>query len=535
MKKILIILFLISNLHPLYSQDTLNLMLRDKDISNFQRVKLYLNVLNNKGEAVQNIDSSRFAIRESVSNKKVIPNVRKFMNSDESISLCFVIDASNSMIGEPLNNIKDGLLKILPDLRPNDKMGISYFNDEFYKMTDFSSDKDILKNNINELHTGGSSSQIYPSIKSAYEWLDAQKTSKKILIILSDGEDNSDMKLEEILALLKDKPISVFSIGTIAESKASHNFLSNMENISKSSKDGFYYRIRTPDDMKTIIPEIYNKVKNEYIVTYYSYNPVSTQIKGGIEVTSGNKIFLREYEYKSPDTIKENAPALSFFETKEFLWGSIGTGIALLALGAFLFINIKKKKQFKFEMEEEQRLRQQEAEENKIRFEEFQREYEQMLNNLENQTSVSQKDKEKILMLERMMQETSQTAFGAPAKIDTRRRTMVLESKFDVPEMQMQSQGGGQAMLYIQNGNLAGRAVTIGNNLIVGRNEGDLVLKDDTVSRRHASITNNGGRFNVNDMGSTNGTFVNNKRISQALLSNGDEVRFGNIQAIFKI
>ncbi|MBX7044260.1 MAG: FHA domain-containing protein [Ignavibacteria bacterium] len=506
-------------------------MLRDKDISNFQKIKLYLNILNNKGEAVQNLDSSKFSIRENISGKKVSPNVKKFMDSEESISLCFLIDASNSMIGAPLNNIKEGLLKILPDLRPSDKMGIAYFNDEFKKMTDFSSDKDILKNNIGELKTGGSSSQIYPSIQQAIEWLTKQNTSRKILVVLSDGEDNSNMQIEEVFNIIKDKPISVFSVGTVAESNESKGFLRNMENIASKSKDGFYYRIYSPNDMKNIIPAVYERVKNEYILTYYSYCPVSTQIKAGIEVSHGNKIFLREFDYKSPDTIKENAPALSFFETKEFLWGSIGTGIVLLALGIFLVINVKKKKQFKLEKEEEQRLRMLEAEENRMRFEEFQREYDNLLDNLENQNSISQKDKEKIIMLEQMMQETSKTAFGAPAKIDTRRRTMVLEGKSEIPEIQ---NFAGQPSLYIQTGILAGKVVSVSNNFIIGRQEGDLVLKDDTVSRRHASIMNNGGNYLLQDLGSTNGTFVNNKRISQAALSNGDRIRFGNVEVIFK-
>lgn len=532
MKKILLLLFFFSNLSLCLAQDTINLMLRDKDISNFQKVKLYLNILNNKGEAVQNLDSSKFSIKENVSNKKVSPNVKKFMDSDESISLCFLIDASNSMIGAPLNNIKEGLLKILPDLRPNDKMGIAYFNDEFKKMTDFSSDKDILKNNIEALNTGGSSSQIYPSIKEAVDWLSKQNTSRKILIVLSDGEDNSNMQIEEVFNIIKDKPISVFSIGTIAESNESKGFLRNMENIANKSKDGFYYRIYSPNDMKNIIPAVYERVKNEYILTYYSYCPVSTQIKAGIEVSQGNKIFLREFDYKSPDIIKENAPALSFFETKEFLWGSIGTGIALIALGVFLVINIKKKKQFKLEKEEEQRLRMLEAEENKMRFDEFQREYDNLLDSLENQNSISQKDKEQIMMLEQMMQKTSETAFGTPAKIDTRRRTMVLEGKSGIPEIQNTT---GQPSLYVQSGNLSGRIYQVSNNFIIGRQEGDLALKDDTVSRRHASISNNGGSFFLQDLGSTNGTFVNNRRISQSPLANGDEIRFGNVQVIFKI
>jgi pSer/pThr/pTyr-binding forkhead associated (FHA) protein/CDP-diglyceride synthetase len=51
---------------------------------------------------------------------------------------------------------------------------------------------------------------------------------------------------------------------------------------------------------------------------------------------------------------------------------------------------------------------------------------------------------------------------------------------------------------------------------------------DNTVSREHARIANEGGRFVIYDMGSSNGTFVNNNRITQQPLSPGDLVQIGS-------
>ncbi len=333
-KLLIALLILISG--QAHSNDTLNLVIRDKDISNFQKVKLYLNVFKTTGEPITNLDSTMIFVEETNTGKILNPKVTKFYDSDEGIALCFVIDASKSMEGDPLNNIKEGLLKILPGLRQQDKIGISYFNDQFYRKTDFTSDKTVLKNNINELSTGGSSSQIYPSITEAVSWLMENKLSRKILILMSDGVDNSEMKREEIEALVSDKPISIFTVGTAAEDATSKSFLENLEVISSKSKDGFYYRIYSPEDMKRIIPAIYDRVKNEYILTYFSYAPVSTNISGSLNVTSGKSIVKKEFTYKSPDNLKENAPSLPFWEVKEYLYGAIGTGIIVIALAAFL-------------------------------------------------------------------------------------------------------------------------------------------------------------------------------------------------------
>ena len=514
------------------SQDTINLSIRDKDISSFQKIKLFLNVVNKKGESITNLDSSKIFIEEINTGKKVNPQVEKFVNSKESIALCFLIDASNSMSGEPLNNIKEGLLSILPGLRSQDKIGISYFNDEFYKKTDFTNDKEVLKNNVKDLSTGGSSSQIYPSTKQAIEWLSSNTSSRKILIILSDGDDNSDLRREEIEALVTDKSFSVFTIGTVAENAESKNMLINLEMISSKAKDGFYYRIYKPEDMKNIIPAIYDRVKNEYILTYFSYAPVSTDVKANVNIVSGKNIFQTDFSYKSPEKIIENAPSVSFWETKEFLYGSIAAGIALLTLAAFLISNIKKKKQFRLEKEEEQRLRQLESEENRNKFEQFQREYDELLDKLENQQGVSQLDKEKIMQLENIMNETSKTVFGEPVKIDTRRRTMILESKVNTPEVVSLNQN---PTIVIQSGPNKGQQFQINrDNLIIGRQEGDVIIKDDTISRRHAEIIKNKGKYFIRDNNSTNGTYINNNRVNQSPLSNGDIIRLGNIQMMFK-
>jgi len=83
-------------------------------------------------------------------------------------------------------------------------------------------------------------------------------------------------------------------------------------------------------------------------------------------------------------------------------------------------------------------------------------------------------------------------------------------------------------------GVLAGQQVPFGmNGLTVGREVGcDLVLPDSTVSRRHARVVMEGGTPVVYDEGSTNGTFVNEQRISRQLLKPGDSLRFGSVQFV---
>jgi hypothetical protein len=69
----------------------------------------------------------------------------------------------------------------------------------------------------------------------------------------------------------------------------------------------------------------------------------------------------------------------------------------------------------------------------------------------------------------------------------------------------------------------------------VGRGEeSEIVLVDPSVSRAHAIVEIDGAHPVVRDLGSTNGTFVNGRRVSVEALRDGDELLFGNTRMRFE-
>ncbi len=64
--------------------------------------------------------------------------------------------------------------------------------------------------------------------------------------------------------------------------------------------------------------------------------------------------------------------------------------------------------------------------------------------------------------------------------------------------------------------------------IVIGRSsELDMVLVEDMVSRKHAKISFSGGKITIEDLGSTNGTFVNGEKVKQAGLKEGDRILIG--------
>jgi pSer/pThr/pTyr-binding forkhead associated (FHA) protein len=91
------------------------------------------------------------------------------------------------------------------------------------------------------------------------------------------------------------------------------------------------------------------------------------------------------------------------------------------------------------------------------------------------------------------------------------------------------------AMLVVQRGPKRGSRIALDDDIItVGRHpESDIFLDDVTVSRRHAELRKVGPGFEVVDVGSLNGTYVNKDRVEKALLSNGDELQIGKFKLVY--
>lgn len=84
------------------------------------------------------------------------------------------------------------------------------------------------------------------------------------------------------------------------------------------------------------------------------------------------------------------------------------------------------------------------------------------------------------------------------------------------------------ARLRVVSGPAAGQTVDIEEEVVIGREDADLDLDDDELSRRHAVVRRFANRLQVEDLGSTNGTFVDGNRIAEpTLLGGGAEIKIG--------
>lgn len=87
------------------------------------------------------------------------------------------------------------------------------------------------------------------------------------------------------------------------------------------------------------------------------------------------------------------------------------------------------------------------------------------------------------------------------------------------------------AKLVVLTQSMAGRSVDLGERTTIGRVEDNAFqIAEPSVSSRHCEILLQGGEVLVKDLGSTNGTFINNEKITEGILKPGQTLRLGNIE-----
>lgn len=113
---------------------------------------------------------------------------------------------------------------------------------------------------------------------------------------------------------------------------------------------------------------------------------------------------------------------------------------------------------------------------------------------------------------------------------ETWQGTMVL------PVERVAGRTGRSLALVRSDGRESGRTYLLDRRLItVGRSlENNIVLEDERVSRHHAQLRMIGNQFYILDLGSTNGTLVNGRRVREQIIGEGDEISFGGLLLVYR-
>lgn len=119
---------------------------------------------------------------------------------------------------------------------------------------------------------------------------------------------------------------------------------------------------------------------------------------------------------------------------------------------------------------------------------------------------------------------------------ELRRGRFEVETSFVEGDAELAPLAGGQATLALLEGGRVSRTFSLAKPVVMlGRlPESDVVVNDAGASRQHARISQSNGEFVLTDLGSTNGTLVNDEAVRERSLDDGDRITIGETVLEFR-
>ena len=111
--------------------------------------------------------------------------------------------------------------------------------------------------------------------------------------------------------------------------------------------------------------------------------------------------------------------------------------------------------------------------------------------------------------------------------------TETLVSRAPVPDGEPLPHYLSLTLTVLEGADRGSRLTLTRTRTVLGRRDAHILLNDPEISSLHAAITVDGNRYSLRDLQSTNGTFLNGRRIEEAALAHLDELRLGRTTLLF--
>jgi Ca-activated chloride channel homolog len=232
-------------------------------------VLLHASVIDDKQHIVTNLDREAFTVFEDGKPQKII----SFRHEDIPVAMGIVIDNSGSM-REKRNKVNQAALNLVRSSNPRDEVFVVNFNDEYYLDQDFTNDLLKLKEALEKIDARGGTSLYDAVVASADHLKRDARLEKKVLLVVTDGEDNaSNETLEQaVKALQEENGPSVYAIGILGDEEHPKRARKALEIIAQRT-GGIAFFPKTLDEVDEISRTVAHDIRNQYTIGYKPTNP----------------------------------------------------------------------------------------------------------------------------------------------------------------------------------------------------------------------------------------------------------------------
>lgn len=270
-------------------------------------VVCHATVVDRSGHLVTTLPQDAFKVFENGAKQEI----RMFKREDLPVSMGIVIDNSGSMRNK-IAQVKTASLALVEDSNRDDEVFVVNFNDTAYM--DLPAGKDFT-NNIKELETalaridtrGGTA--MRDAIQMSIEHLKRAHKDKKVLVVVTDGNDNSSLiGMEALMRSARQSGVVLYAVGLLTEeehreaTRAKHA----LNDLTVATGGGVFYP-KDVSEVDRIAHQVARDIRNQYTIVY---SPANTNMDGTfrqIRITAkgpGNPVVrTRTGYYATPDSV----------------------------------------------------------------------------------------------------------------------------------------------------------------------------------------------------------------------------------------
>ncbi|MDF2926045.1 MAG: hypothetical protein K0R57_4959 [Paenibacillaceae bacterium] len=440
-----------------------------------------------------------------------------FGASGEAAAYTFLVDISVSVNPGQNKGLKEPLLALAEQMKPDDQVSIVAFGSEVTVLQDFTKDKEAVRGSIAGITAKDNSTNLYKGVVKALDLLSGKRDglpAKRILVILSDGEEWHDKGItrEEVYMKIRETGIPVYTVSfhNAKASAQSKEYMKVLGSFARASSGQEYVLGQEGATADTIVRSIHARVDGGLIVRLdrkgikgegqSAYLKLALTTQQGTVLESGKDIRMDVPEAspkaspEAPPAAGEQLPADAGPEARAdeaaeelsvpshkrwldaWLWWTAGVAAALV-----VFTVMRRRKR----------------------------------------RAGAEPDAP-------MVQAEAGMGEAVEYISDDCGRTQAMG--IDFQENKQRSPGGGVLVRLTQLGRHEAEqpvSVRLSDCLVIGRDRSKAEIifgDDDRLSGRHCELLLRSGHVYVSDLQSTNGTYINGVRIEGSYLLQHDDV-----------
>ncbi len=254
---------------------------------------LHATVVDDRQRMVTNLDKTAFSVFEDGRPQAIT----SFRHEDIPVAMGIVVDNSGSM-REKRDKVNQAALNLVRSSNPNDQVFVVNFNDEYYLDCDFTANINKLKEGLEKIEARGGTALYDAVVASADHLKKSAKLEKKVIFVVTDGEDNASMEtLEQAIRRLQvDGGPTVYAIGILGDEEHPKRAKRALDVMSERT-GGIAFFPRSLDEVDAISRTVAHDIRNQYTIGYKPTNPQTTggyrSVKVDAHARGYNKLVVR--------------------------------------------------------------------------------------------------------------------------------------------------------------------------------------------------------------------------------------------------